>query len=229
VDKPTENADMTIQTRMSTFAILGFALVATPSLAVDPANLNLITFENRTGGDIRYIFLSPSDSQMWGTDILGSTRVLNDDEDLGFYIHYPERCNEFDIYAVGANDSAYRVMGYEICDGEAAEVRLTSSDLNDEAPSFSFATIELANDTDYEIWYLFFSPGDSDMWGVDQLDKDTILYPGESVRLLLPITEEEVRYDVRAVDADEDTYTFYVAVSPDETEQVYSIANSDLD
>jgi hypothetical protein len=33
------------------------ALAATPSGAIDPGNLNLITFQNRTGGDIRYIFM----------------------------------------------------------------------------------------------------------------------------------------------------------------------------
>ena len=208
---------------------LGLGLAAMPSLAVDPAHLNLITFENRTGDDIRYIFLSPSDSQHWGTDILGSTRVLHDDDDLGFFIHYPDRCNEFDIYAISSTDQAYLVYGYEICDGEEANVRLTRRDLNDDAPEFDFTTVQLANDTDYDIWYLFFSPGDSDMWGVDQLDKDTILNPGESVSLLIPAESKEVRYDVRAVDEDEDTYSFYVEITPGEDEQLFSVVNSDLD
>lgn len=218
-----------MKTRARALLALGFGLVATPSLAIDPDNLNLITFENRTGDDIRYIFLSPSDSQHWGTDILGTTRVLHDDDDLGFFIHYPDRCNEFDIYAIGSSDQAYLVYGYEICDGEEADVRLTRRNLNDDAPEFDFTTVELANDTDYEIWYLFFSPGDSDMWGVDQLDRDTILNPGESVSLLLPAESNEVRYDVQAVDEDEDTYTFYVEISPKDDEQEFSIVNSDLD
>ena len=204
-------------------------LAAAQALAVDPDNLNLITFQNRTGNDIRYIFLSPSDSQYWGTDILGSRRVLKDDEDLGFYIHYPDRCNDFDIYAIGGNDNAYEVYGYEICDGEQAELRLSKRDLKADAPAFDFATLEIANETDYEIWYLFFSPGDSSMWGVDQLDKDTILDPGSSVRLLLPLTEEEVRYDVQAIDEDEDTYTFYVEIGPEHDEYLFSVVNSDLD
>jgi len=208
---------------------LGLALISGPSAAIDPDNLNLITFENRTGGDIRYIFLSPSDSTYWGTDILGATRVLNDDEDLGFYIHYPDACNEFDIYAVGSNDDAFLVYDYEICDGREANVRLTRRNLREDAPDFDFTTVEIVNDTDYEIWYLFFSPGDSNMWGVDQLDKETILDPGESISLLLPVGSEETRYDVRAVDEDEDTYTFFVEISPKRDEHTYSIVNSDLD
>jgi hypothetical protein len=204
------------------------ALAATPSGAIDPGNLNLITFQNRTGGDIRYIFLSPGDSDYWGTDILGANRLLADDEDVGFYIHYPERCNEFDIFAVG-QEEAFLVYGYEICDDEEAEVRLTRRNLDDEAPEFTFTTVTLANATDEEIWYLFFSPGDSDMWGVDQLDQATILAPGEALSVLLPIGESAVRYDVQAVDGKADSYTFYVEIEPGVDEFQFEIAPGDRD
>jgi hypothetical protein len=220
---------MASRTAIRTALALFACLAAAPSAAVDPENLNLITFENRTGQDIRYIFLSPSDSQYWGTDILGSSRVLGSDQDLGSYIHYPDPCNEFDIVAIGSNDEAFVVYGYEICDGKEADVRLTRRNLKEDAPAFDFATVEIVNETDYEIWYLFFSPGDSSMWGVDQLDRETILDPGDSVRLLLPVTDEDVRYDVRAVDEDEDTYTFYVEVGPGDDEYLFSIVNGDLD
>ena len=208
---------------------LGAGLAAGPALAVDPAELNLITFENRTGDDIRYVFLSPADSEYWGTDILGSTRVLPNKSSVGFYIHYPEACNDFDIYAVGAADEAYLVYGYEICDGEEATVELTSRNLDADAPSFEFTTVTIQNDTDYELWYLFFSPADSQMWGVDQLDKQTILDSGESVSVLLPVGDEVVRYDVQAVDEDEDTYTFFVEIDPEQDEHLFSIVNGDLD
>ena len=204
-------------------------LAAAPASAVNPDNLNRITFENRTGDSIRYIFLSPSDSVYWGTDILGSTRVLADDNDLAFYIHYPDQCNEFDIYAVGSDDNAYLVYDHEICDGTEETIRLNQRNLDENAPSFDFTTVTIENDTSYELWYIFFSPGDSNMWGVDQLDEETILNPGEAVSLLLPIGDEAVRYDVRAVDEDDDTYTFYVEIDPDRDEHVYSIVNGDLD
>jgi hypothetical protein len=214
----------------SSLAVLSFlGLFTHPALAVDPGELNLITFENRTGDDIRYIFLSPGDSQYWGTDILGSSRTLHDGEDLGFYIHYPDHCDNFDIYAVGSKDEAYLVYGHEICDGKEAKVRLTPRNLDDAAPDFSYTTVEIDNDTDYDIWYLFFSPGDSQMWGVDQLDKTTILEPGDALTVLLPVHNESMRYDVQAVDEDNDTYTFYVEIEPDREQHVYSIVNSDLD
>ena len=205
------------------------ALVAQSSLAVSPDELNLITFENKTGSDINYIFLSPGDSEYWGSDILGSSRVLADNEELGFYIHYPERCNEFDIYAVGENDEAFLVFGYEICDGKEAKVEFTQRNLDATAPDFEFTTVTIQNQTSYEILYLFFSPGDSEMWGVDQLDRETTMQSGESVSVLLPIADGVVSYDVQAVDEDEDTYTFSVDINPKVAEHVYSIENADLD
>ncbi len=151
------------------FRAMAIALVAcAPRVeAVDPDNLNLITFDNQTGVSIQYLFLSPGDSRHWSTDILGSSRVLRDGEELGFFMHYPEACNEFDIYAVGSNDPAYLVFGHEICDGRESLVRLSRRDLADSAPDFDFSEVTLVNSTDYEILYLFFSPGDSSMWGVD--------------------------------------------------------------
>lgn len=212
---------------ISALVFLGFASNAS---AVNPDNLNLITFENRTGESIMYIFLSPSDSRQWGTDILGSSRTLADDEDLGFYIHYPDRCNEFDIYAVGSNDSAYLVYGFEICDGTEETVRLSSRNLDDAAPRFDFTTVTIENDTSYEIHYLFFSPGDSNMWGVDQLDQYTIMNPGDDLSVLLPVSgKSATRYDVRAVDEDEDTYTFYVEIEPGQSSHTFTIVNSDID
>jgi hypothetical protein len=205
------------------------ALIAQSSLAVSPDELNLITFENKTGGDISYIFLSPGDSEYWGSDILGSTRVLSDEEELGFYIHYPNRCDNFDIYAVGENEEAFLVYGYEICDGKEAKVELTRRNLDAAAPNFEYTNVTITNATDYEIVYLFFSPGDSQVWGVDQLDQSTTLAKGESVSVLLPVGNEVVRYDVQAVDEDNDTYTFFVEINPKLEEHAYSIENSDLD
>lgn len=215
---------------MRTYLLLLVALLtAMPAWAVNPDELNLITFENRTGDDIRYIFLSPSDSGYWGTDILGSTRMLEDDEELGFYLHYPNECNEFDIYAISDKDEAFLVYGYEICDGDEEKIRLTRRNVDEAAPDFDFTTVTLQNNTDYELWYIFFSPADSDMWGVDQLDEDTILSPGESLSMLLPIGDEVVRYDVRAVDEDTDTYTFYVEIDPADESHQFTIVNSDID
>lgn len=196
---------------------------------IDPSNLNLITFHNETGGTIEYVFLSPGDSGHWSTDILGSQRVLDNRDSLGFYIHYPNRCDDFDIMAIGANGSAFTLFDYQICDGREAHITLDRKSLDESAPQLDLVEIVVENDLNYEIQYLFFSPGDSIMWGVDQLDANTILQPGQSFSVLLPVQDREVRYDVQAVDEDHDSYTFFVEVDNSRDRFTFEVEPRDMD
>ena len=176
--------------------------------AINPDNLNSISFRNRTGADIEYLYLSPGDSEYWGTDILGAENILLDGEIIEFFIHYPDRCNEFDIMAVDEFQDAYIIFDYEICDGTEENVRFTSNDEVETASDLDLMQIDLSNDTGFEILYLFVSPADSEMWGVDQMDAETTLADGGTISLLLPAVE--LRYDIHAVDEDGDSYTFFV-------------------
>lgn len=218
-----------IRHRFYLTAVALFALVSGAQAGVNPSALNLITFENRTGSTIEYVFLSPGDSSYWSTDILGSSRVLRNGDSLGFYIHYPNHCNDFDIMAIDTNGNAFTLFDYEICDGQEAVIPLFNNALNSSAPSLDLVEVEIENDTGYDIQYLFFSPGDSAMWGVDQLDESTILRTGQSVSLLLPVESYDVRYDVQAVDEDRDSYTFYVQIDDSRDYYNYSVELSDLD
>lgn len=214
---------------LSCSVFISSCLVTSSAMAVDPDDLNNITFRNRTGYDIVYLFLSPGDSGEWGTDILGSSTYFYDDEDRGFYIHYPDRCNNFDIMAIDEDDDAYILWDYEICDNSSETITFTLADLNDEAPDFNLVTVNLYNDTDYDMHYIFFSPGDSGMWGVDQLDDETILGAYETVSLLLPAEGKPTSYDIHAVDEDEDTYTFSVNIDTSRSEWTIPIELSDMD
>jgi len=197
--------------------------------AVDPDELNSITFRNSTGYDINYLFLSPGDSGYWGTDILGATTYFYNGDSRGFYIHYPDSCNTFDIMAIDEDDDAYILWDYEICDGSSETITFTLADLNDDAPDFNLVTLNLRNDTNYIMNYIFFSPDDSEMWGVDQLDDETVLGPNETLSLLLPAEAKSIRYDVRTVDEDEDTYTFSVNIDTSRSEWTFPIELSDMD
>ncbi len=213
-----------------TFLLLAFTTgMSAGARAIDPDDLNHITFHNDTGYDIKYLFLSPGDSGHWGTDILNAERWLYDGDSLAFFIYYPDECNTFDIKAIDEDNDSYIIWDYEICDSESAEIYLTLDQLSDSSDDLDLVTVNLSNDTDYDIWYLFFSPDDSKMWGVDQLDEQTILQPGETLSLLLPVTDQLVGYDVHAVDEDEDTYTFSVEVDDSTGEYYFSITYADLD
>lgn len=220
---------MRTPSRVITLALLLGLAVLAPLAAVDPDDLYLITFENDTGYEINYLFLSPGDSEWWGADILGSERTLEDGESLGFYIHLPDGCETFDIMAVDEDDDPYVIYDFEACDDGDAVVVFTEDNLSDEDTDFEFVTINLENELDYDIYYVFLSPGDSDKWGVDHLDEETILEPGDELALLLPVSSKTRRYDVHAVDEDNDTYTFYIEVNDKKDEYSFSFEESDMD
>ena len=126
-------------------------------------------------------------------------------EYLGFYILYPDECNSFDIMAIDEEGDSYFIWDYEICDGYEEELEITLDDWDDEF-ELDLEEVTIINDTGYDIWYIFISPSDSDMWGIDHLDDETILYDGDSVEFLAPAGAS---FDVMLVDEDEDTYSKY--------------------
>ena len=133
-------------------------LASSGSLALSEEELNLVTFENNTGSEITYLYFSPEDSSNWGPDVLGATRVLEDGDSLGFYIHYPDSCNEFDVMAEDSEENTFVLFGYEICDDEQPVFEFVSKDLNDDVVITDLIELGIRNDTDYEMLYVFISP-----------------------------------------------------------------------
>lgn len=210
--------------------VLLFLIIPVLLFAFDPSWLNNIVFFNGTANDIEYIFLSPGDSDYWGPEILNSERVLESRDNLGFYIFYPDECNDFDILAIDSNGDALYIYDYTICDGIEETIAFSKRDMADEEPYFDFITLDIYNEIETEIYYIFVSPADSNMYGVDLLDETTTILPGEYLSLLIPMEEDEVDYDVMAVDEYNDTYSFSYTISQEYgTEQEVAIEMSDID
>jgi hypothetical protein len=186
-----------------------FTICSAPVFSFNPDELNTITFYNDTGYDIYYIFLSPGDSEYWGPEILGAERILPADESLGFYIHYPDYSNTFDIMAIDDAGNTFVLYDMEISDDAPAELTLDYGNLSESAPDFDFITLEVTNET-VPIYLLFVSPEDSRMWGTDLLDENTILNAGASFSCLVPVSETTDTYNLFAVDEDMDEYYFDV-------------------
>lgn len=208
--------------------LLAFNIVA-HAQGINPEHLNLITFDNRSEQSIEYLYVSPGDSNFWSTDILGATRVLGAGDTLVFYIHYPNECDAFDFMGIDSRGNAAIKFNYRICDETAVVVPIASEDLSHEAPDMDLAEVTIVNQLSFEIHYLFFSPSDSAMWGVSQLDKETILYPGDAITLLLPVEDYLVSYDIQAVDEDQDSYTFSVQLDNSSESYVVGVEPSDID
>lgn len=203
-------------------------LATTAAFGINPDNLNRVTFVNHTGYDIWYLFFSPGDSDYWGADILGTTRTLNDGDKLGFYIHYPDYSDTFDFMAIDQDGDAYFIWDYEINDDSPAMIEITLADYDGDYNLPDLAEVDLTNTTGYDMWYIFFSPGDSNMWGVDMLDDETILADGETLSLYVPVSSDTTRYDFQGVDQDTDVYEFWVELSNKRDTYNFSIELSDL-
>jgi hypothetical protein len=211
------------------FAVMVLALFAvSAAFGINPEHLNRVTFVNNTGFDIWYLFFSPGDSQYWGADILGTTKTLDDGEKRSFYIHYPDQSDTFDFMAIDEDGDAYYIWNYEISDDASAVIEITLDDYDGSKDMPDLAEVNLTNTTGYDMWYVFFSPGDSQMWGVDMLDDETILYDGDSLSLYVPVSDEATRYDFQGVDEDEDEYEFWVELSNSQDSYSFLIELSDL-
>ena len=215
--------------RRSAILIIGIAvLCASASYAFDPDELNKITFKNATGAQIQMIFLSPSDSQEWGPDIVGADYHISDGNSVSYYVHYPDASFSFDIMATDANDNTYEIYDYQIKDSKSPTVTFAKKNKTSTTPDFDYVTVTVTNATDYEVDYLFVSPEDSEAWGADLLDSEDTLASGDSYSFVVPV-ESKVTYNVMAVDEDNDTYKFDVTLDPNKSKLKVSIEDSDLD
>ena len=214
-------------TRSVVLAVV-LAVIATVQLqAFEPAGLNQVTFVNRTGYEMQYIFFSPEDSDYWGADILGAERVLADREEVRFFVSYPEQCASFDFLGIDEDLDTYSAMGFELCDDAPRtfiiDMELFEGDMGE--PEFS--TLQLENTLDNDIYFLFVSPSDSGMWGVDVLDSQSIFAPGESVEVSV-LLGGDGRFDIMAVDAAMESYSFSVELE-EQRQYQFLIEESDRD
>jgi hypothetical protein len=212
------------------FSLMLAVLCAAAAFAFNPDELNKVTIQNTTGTKIDMIFLSPGDSEYWGPDIIGADYVMKDSSSLGYYLHYPEKTFKFDIMAIDDKGNKFEQRNLEITDGTELTIKLTKKNLNATAPDLTLATVHLDNATGHEIEYLFLSPNDSDAWGVDLLDEETTLVDGDTHNIVVPIGKDKVKYNLMAVDENNDTYKFNITLDPAKTSKEFNwaIEESDL-
>jgi hypothetical protein len=135
---------------------------------------------------------------------------------LSFFVHYPESTATFDIMAVDEQNRALIIYDYGFEDGQEEIIQLRAKDLAKKMPDVSFVELTVKNALDVEVDYLFVSPSDSEAWGVDILDEQTVLASGESSSFLVPVSESAVDYNVMAVDDSGNDFQFDVTLDPAE-------------
>ncbi len=194
---------------------------------------NTIEFRNNTSGEILYLFFSPSDSGYWGPDVLGDSRTLMSKQSVEFYISYPDETNSFDFMGIDEFGNIYEIYDEPITDGEAAVIVINKSSKTDEIDldilGEMLLGLEIVNSTGKEIYFLFISPADSQMYGIDFLDSMTTVMPDDSVSVLLFSNDTETDFDIQAWDEDDNSYSFSLSLDPELEYQYVEIVPQDMD
>ncbi len=203
--------------------------VAGAGWSFDPDNLNKVTITNSTTDDIQYLFAKAEDAGVWGADILGASNTLSPGNSHSFNILYINESARFTFLAIDVNDVSYQISDVTITDGTEVNLKFAAKNKISTKFDFTFTTVELTNTLDYDINYIFFSPSESDHWGADVMDAETILKKGTTASFLVPVKAREIKYNVMCADEDNDTYSFNVNLSNKKDTHAYDIEASDLD
>jgi hypothetical protein len=140
---------------------------------------------NDSGVDVWYVYLSPSEADEWGDDWLG-------DDVIGGGETYTIAGIPEGVYDVKAEDQ----------DNEVIEVAWEVDFEGDMTwDIIGLASLEVFNESEGMIAYLYISPSDSASWGDDWLGDDVIDAGGSYVVGDIP----RGTYDIQATDLDEES------------------------
>ncbi len=193
-----------------------------------------VTVANNTGYTIEYLYISSNATDSWEDDVLGR-RVLEEGDT--FKLSLPEN-GTYDFKAVDEDDDSYIKWNVMVRGNQT--ITFTADDYDEDnggldasqqpytttsTPASGQTWVTISNQTGYEIYYLYVSPGEADGWGTDILDEDT-LDNRKEIRVILPTGPGE--FDFRARDEDDDEYTKFKVVMNSGSNQVIFRA-SDLD
>jgi hypothetical protein len=115
--------------------------------------------------------------------------------------------------AIDEEGNTFVLFDQLVSDESEEVIFITEDNLKDENPGMQLLEVQFENQTEYEMFYLFISPSDSEMWGVDMMDDEQTLMSFDTLSLLAPYGDSEVSYDVLCVDSDNGEYQFSLNVS----------------
>jgi hypothetical protein len=143
-----------------------------------------IEITNDSGQDVWYVYLSPSKADDWGDDRLGDVVIPAGDKHTISGI--PEGI--YDVLAANENGDEIEVYWGVELEGEITW-HITG-----------LASLQVTNESEDTIGYLYISPSESDSWGTDWLGDDAIAV-GETYTVEgIPLDT----YDIRVEDMNED-------------------------
>ena len=165
---------------MSSFfkSFAAIALFAFPAAA--SAQSSVVTVVNGSSWNIEYLYLSPTSTNSWGPDMLGSTIIPTG----GAHTLSGVGCDNYDVRLIDSDGDECVVSGVSLC-GEATTWNINSNDLlscqsqtaTHGAVAGASNSVQMLNQSGFTIHELYVSPSGSTQWGPDQLG-NTIIQPG---------------------------------------------------
>ena len=172
-----------------------FLLMVLPLAAFDPVDMSEITFINRlaSGCSIEFVFVAPSGGNAWGPDLLKKASApgikpqkLISDAEMSCYIYSLRDGAGYDVLAMDGNGDSYVIYNVRVNSGNEAVVPVTELTRNMKAiAGLLLDTVTIVNDTGEDLYYLFFSPPGSDLWGIELLNRETTLPSGERMVFII--------------------------------------------
>ncbi|KGE73588.1 hypothetical protein [Spirochaeta lutea] len=197
-----------------------------------PQELNRVTVANETGMAIRHLYSSPADSDLWGPDLITGLDTLDYGEMRSFFVHYSSACARFSFLAEDISGGMYLVEDVQICNGDESLVMVSQADGVDDRGALwagaSVVRVVLTNSVIRELWYLFFSPRESKMWGVDILDDISTLPVGASRVYYLLVPEAGGEYDILGFDEVDRAVVKRVEITPDQETVYLELSEDDI-
>ena len=171
----------------------------------DSAEMSRVTLENHSGFNMRHVFISPGDSEEWGADILssaGGDEFLYAGGKLHVYVHFQHTHPSFDIWTIDEDFDSYVIRDVQARGNLYIAVGREHHEPATGKPAFT--ELILTNASDKDIWFLFFSPDNSEVWGADILTHEGVFEAGNSIRVVLP--SEDGQYDLLGLTETGDNY-----------------------
>ncbi|MFP4345860.1 MAG: serine/threonine protein kinase [Anaerolineales bacterium] len=143
-----------------------------------------IRLENRTSDNICYVYISPTNSESWGDDWLGSDEIIQ-----------PGTTQIFEVEAV--------TQDVQLLNCDRITIH-TAWELTEDATivvgEAGTVPLHLKNNSTRDVCYIYISPNTSDSWGEDRLGPRASLRAAEGERIFfIPAGT----YDLMALDCDQ--------------------------
>ncbi len=194
------------------------------AFALEPGDLQRITISNQTSYDLVSLYFLHEDSQIWGPDVLGS-RWVDPGSEYGFYLHVHRGAKKISLLAVDDDGDCYMLENVSVDVNGEAYVQIGPQHISRNLREPETSRVILTNATGSDILLMFFSPSDSQMWGVDILDDRTLFRRGDSLALHVP-SQYPGAYDILALDREYDSYYRHLEFPGDESQWYVDITDA---